>query len=189
MTNDLIELIIADAEDKMDKAVAHARHEFSTIRTGRPNPSLIERLPVDYYGTEVPLLQLASFSVPEAQQLVVAPFDKGAMTSIEKAIQQSDLGLTPSSDGVVLRLTFPPLTEERRRDLIKVCRSMAEEGRVTVRNVRRSARQELEALDKEGDASSDEVRRAEESVDSLTRSHEDSINAALAQKEEELLEV
>ena len=189
MSNELIELILADAEEKMGKAVAHARHEFSTVRTGRPSPALVERIPVDYYGSEVPLQQLASFSVPEAQQLVISPFDKGSMDAIERAIQLADLGLTPSNDGVVLRLTFPPLTEERRRDLVKVVKNMAEESRITVRNVRRSARHDLDALDKDGDASSDDVRRAEDGVDQLTRRHEDDINAALAQKEEELLEV
>jgi ribosome recycling factor len=189
MSTELIDLIIADAEDKMEKAVAHTRHEFSTIRTGRPNPALVEHIRVDYYGTEVPLQQLASFSVPEAQQLVVAPFDKGAIDAIERAIQLADLGLSPSSDGIVLRLNFPPLTEERRRGFIKVCKNMAEDGRVTIRNVRRAARHDLEALDKDGDASSDDVKRAEETVDQLTRRHEDLINAALAHKEEELLEV
>ena len=189
MSTEQIELIVLEAEDRMDKAVTHTRQEFAGVRTGRPNPSLIERLPVDYYGSEVPLQQLASFSVPEAQQLVVSPFDKTAMGAIEKAIQEARLGLSASSDGVVLRLMFPPLTEERRRELIKLCRNMAEEGRITIRNVRRSARQDLEALDKDGDASSDDVRRGEESVDSLTRRHEDSINEALAHKEEELMEV
>jgi ribosome recycling factor len=189
MSNELIELIITDAEEKMDRAVAHTRHEFSTIRTGRPNSALIERLVVDYYGSEVTLQQLASFSVPEPQQLVVAPFDKGAIGAIEKAIQLADLGLSPSNDGVVLRLNFPPLTEERRRDLIKVCKNMAEDGRITLRKLRRAARHDLEALDKDGDASSDDVKRAEDSVDALTRRHEDSINTALTQKEEELLEV
>ena len=189
MSNELIDLILADAEDNMGKAVAHTRHEFSTVRTGRPNPSLVDHLLVDYYGTEVPLLQLASFAVPEAQQLVITPFDKGAMDAIERAIQLADLGLAPSNDGVVLRLTFPPLTEDRRKGLVKVCRAMAEEGRVTIRGARRSARHDLDALDKGGDASSDDVKRAEESVDQLTRHHEDQVNAALAHKEKELLEV
>ena len=185
----MIEMVLLESEERMDKAVAHARHEFSTIRTGRPSPALVARIVVDYYGTEVPLQQLASFSVPEAQLLVIAPFDKGAMESIEKAIQLADLGLTPSNDGVVLRLNFPPLTEERRRDLVKVVRNMAEDGRIAVRNARRSGRQDLEQLGKDGDASDDDVARAEKQIDGLTQSSEAAINDALAAKEQELMEV
>ena len=189
MSEELIEMIVAEAEERMEKAVAHARHEFGSIRTGRPNPALVEKIAVDYYGSEVPLQQLASFSVPEAQLLVIAPFDKGAMEAIERAIQLADLGLTPSNDGIVLRLNFPPLTEERRRDLVKVVKGMAEEGRVAVRNARRSARQDLEQLSRDGDASSDDVSRAEKQIDQLTHEREDNINAALEHKEQELLEV
>ncbi|MGI9624487.1 MAG: ribosome recycling factor [Acidimicrobiales bacterium] len=185
----MIDLIIVETEDRMDKAVGHARQEFSSIRTGRPSPALVERIPVDYYGSEVPLQQLASFSVPEPQLLVISPFDKGAMDAIERAIQLADLGLTPSNDGAVLRLVFPPLTEERRKDLVKVVKSMAEEGRIAVRNARRSARQDLEQLSKDGDASSDEVARAEKQIDTLTHGSEEGINAALAHKEQELMEV
>lgn len=185
----MIDMILLESEERMEKAVAHARHEFSTIRTGRPSPALVERIVVDYYGTEVPLQQLASFSVPEAQLLVIAPFDKGAMESIEKAIQLADLGLTPSNDGVVLRLNFPPLTEERRRDLVKVVRNMAEDGRIAVRNARRSGRQDLEQLGKDGDASDDDVVRAEKQIDGLTQQSETAINDALAAKEQELMEV
>ena len=185
----MIDMILLESEERMDKAVAHARHEFSTIRTGRPSPALVERIAVDYYGSEVPLQQLASFSVPEAQLLVIAPFDKGAMESIEKAIQLADLGLTPSNDGVVLRLNFPPLTEERRKDLVKVVKNMAEEGRIAVRNARRSGRQDLEQLGKDGDASDDDVVRAEKQLDSLTQQSESAINDALAAKEQELMEV
>tara|TARA_B100000131_G_scaffold315733_1_gene354656 strand:+ start:514 stop:1083 length:570 start_codon:yes stop_codon:yes gene_type:complete len=189
MSEELIELVLLEMREKMDKAVARARQEFSSIRTGRPSPALVEKIPVDYYGSEVPLQQLASFSVPEAQQLVIAPFDKGAIEAIEKAIQIADLGISPANDGSVLRLAFPPLTEERRKQLVKVVRSLAEEGRVTLRNVRRSSRQELETLEKDGEASSDSVKRAEDSVDQITREHENKINIALKQKEEELLEV
>lgn len=189
MSNELIELVLAESDEKMEKAVAHSRHEFSTVRTGRPNPSLVDRIPVDYYGSEVPMLQLASFSVPEAQQLVISPFDKGAMDAIERAIMLADLGLTPSNDGTVLRLTFPPLTEERRVALVKVVKNMAEEGRVSIRNLRRAANKDLDALEKDGEASSDETKRASESIDQMTRRHEDEINAALAQKEAELMEV
>ena len=189
MSEELIELVLLEMREKMAKAVTRTRQEFSSIRTGRPSPALVEKIPVDYFGSEVPLQQLASFSVPEAQQLVISPFDKGAVEAIEKAIQIADLGISPSNDGSVLRLSFPPLTEERRKQLVKVVRSLAEEGRVTLRNVRRSSRQDLEALIKDGEASSDSVKRAEESVDQITREHENEINAALAQKEEELLEV
>ena len=189
MSEELIELVLLEMREKMAKAVTRTRQEFSSIRTGRPSPALVEKIPVDYFGSEVPLQQLASFSVPEAQQLVISPFDKGAVEAIEKAIQIADLGISPSNDGSVLRLSFPPLTEERRKQLVKVVRSLAEEGRVTLRNVRRSSRQDLEALIKGGEASSDSVKRAEESVDQITREHENEINAALEQKEEELLEV
>ena len=189
MSEELIELVLLEMREKMAKAVTRTRQEFSSIRTGRPSPALVEKIPVDYFGSEVPLQQLASFSVPEAQQLVISPFDKGAVEAIEKAIQIADLGISPSNDGSVLRLSFPPLTEERRKQLVKVVRSLAEEGRVTLRNVRRSSRQDLEALVKDGEVSSDSVKRAEESVDQITREHENEINAALAQKEEELLEV
>ena len=189
MSTELIEMILTEASERMEKAVAHARHEFSTIRTGRPSPALVERIPVDYYGSEVPLQQLASFSVPEAQLLVISPFDKSSMEAIERAIQLADLGLTPSTDGVVLRLNFPPLTEERRKELVKVVKSMAEDGRVGIRNARRGARQDLDQLTKDGDASSDDVARAEKQVDELTHAGEEGINGALAQKEQELLEV
>ncbi len=189
MSEELIEMIVVEADDRMEKAVAHARHEFATVRTGRPSPALVEKIPVDYYGSEVPLLQLASFSVPEAQLLVISPFDKGSMDAIERAIQLADLGLTPSNDGVVLRLNFPPLTEERRKDLVKVVKGMAEDGRIAVRNARRAARQDLDQLSRDGDASSDDVARAEKQIDQLTHEREDAINEALAHKEQELLEV
>src|SRR5690606_11579655 len=130
----------------MAKAVAHARQEFGTIRTGRAAPALVEKLPVDYYGQEVPLQQLAGFSVPEARQLIISPYDKGSMPAIEKAIQHSDLGLNPSNDGHVIRLSFPPLTAERRQQLVRVVKGMAEDGRVAIRNLRRAARHELEAF-------------------------------------------
>ncbi len=189
MSTELIDLIIEEATERMDKAVVHARHEFSTVRTGRPNPALVEKIPVDYYGSEVPLQQLASFSVPEAQLLVISPFDKSAMGAIERAIQLADLGLSPSNDGTVMRLNFPPLTEERRKDLVRVVKSMAEESRIAVRNARRHARHDLEQLSKDGEVSSDDVMRAEKQVDQLTHEREDQINDALAQKEQELMEV
>ncbi|MBU1865090.1 MAG: ribosome recycling factor, partial [Actinobacteria bacterium] len=144
---------------KMDHAVEHVQGEFSTVRTGRANPAILHRVMVDYYGSATPLQQLASFSVPEPRLLVVAPYDKSAMKDIERALQASELGLNPSNDGTVIRLAFPPLTEERRIDLIRVVRHMAEEGRVAVRNVRRHTKDDIESL--EGDVSEDDVRRAE----------------------------
>lgn len=188
MTDEMIELIIDDTSDKMAKAVEHTRGEFAGVRTGRATPALIDKLPVDYYGSEVPLQQLASFSVPEARQLLVTPFDKGAMGAIEKAIQLSDLGLNPSNDGTVIRLSFPALTAERRKDLVKVVKGLAEEGRITIRNLRRQARHELDRTAKDNDLSTDDVGRAEKSLDKITHSHESQIDQALAQKEQELLE-
>jgi ribosome recycling factor len=188
MSAEMIELVIGDAVDKMAKAVEHTRGEFTGVRTGRATPALIEKLPVEYYGSEVPLQQLASFAVPEARQLLVTPFDKGAMGAIEKAIQMADLGLNPSNDGTVIRLSFPALTAERRKDLVKVVKGMAEEGRITVRNLRRAARHELDGLSDEADVSTDDIARAEKDLDKITHSHESQIDQALALKERELLE-
>ena len=157
MSSDLIPALLTDADEKMGKAVEHALADFSGVRTGRAAPALVEKLPVDYYGTEVPLQQLAGFTVPEARTLVISPYDKGAMGAIEKAIQHSDLGLNPSNDGQVLRLNFPQLTQERRKELVKVVKSMAEDGRVAIRNLRRSTRHDLESLSRDGDASEDDV--------------------------------
>jgi ribosome recycling factor len=175
--------------DKMSKAVEHTSGQFSTIRTGRAAPALVERLIVNYYGADVPLVQLAGFSVPEARQLVVKPHDRGALTAIEKAIRDSDLGISPTSDGVVLRLNFPPLTEERRREYVKVVKHMAEDGRVAVRNLRRDARKHLEAAEKGGEISKDDLARAEKELDEHTSDHVDQIDKALDRKEKELLEV
>ncbi len=189
MSDELIALVLEEAAEKMDGAVTHARSEFSSIRTGRATPALVEKLPVSYYGTDVPMQQLAGFSVPDARQLVISPFDKEAIGAIEKAIQIADLGLTPSNDGVVLRLSFPPLTEERRKDLVRVVRAMAEDGRIAIRNVRRAGRHDLDGLEKAGDASSDDVARAAKELDRITHEHEAEIDSALKHKEEELLEV
>jgi ribosome recycling factor len=184
----LAEVILSEVTEKMHKAVAHSRAEFASIRTGRAAPALVEKLMVDYYGTDVPLQQLAGFQVPEARQLLITPYDKGAMGAIEKAIQQSDLGLNPSNDGVSIRLSFPPLTTERRKELVKLVRSMAEEGKVTLRNLRRGARHDLEGLEKEGDLSSDELARAERELDKIIHAQEADIDKALEVKEQELLE-
>ena len=164
-----VESVLVDANEKMDKAVGVLKEELGGVRTGRATPSLLSRLVVDYYGTAVPIQQLATFSVPEPRQLVIQPFDKGAIASMEKAIQQSDIGITPSNDGSIIRLTFPPLTEERRKDLIKVVHHRAEEGRVAVRNVRRHAKEELERLEKDGAISQDDLARAEKELQKLTK--------------------
>ena len=181
--------IIADCKDKMAKAVEHLRDEFSRVRTGRATPALVEKMRVDYYGSEVPLQQLAGFTVPEPRVLVIQPYDKGAMAAIEKAIQQSDLGINPSNDGVVVRLVFPALTEERRKEMVKVVKHQAEEGRVAVRNIRRHARQELEALEKDGEISRDELERIEKDLEKATHEVVADVDQLLSHKEHELLEV
>ncbi|MCB1039115.1 MAG: ribosome recycling factor [Acidimicrobiales bacterium] len=181
-------MVIDDTKDRMARAVDRARQEFSTIRTGRAAPALVEKIQVEYYGSDVPLQQLAGFSVPEARMLVISPFDKGAMGAIEKAIRTSDLGLNPSNDGNNIRLTFPPLTAERRKEYVKIVKGMAEDGRIAVRNLRRSGRQELEGFEKDGELSEDELARAEKALDKVTHAAEAEIDAALAHKEQELLE-
>ncbi|MFM8895270.1 MAG: ribosome recycling factor [Actinomycetales bacterium] len=188
MTSEMADLILEDATERMKKAVAHARGDFASIRTGRAAPALVEKISVDYYGSEVPLQQIAGFNVPEARQLLITPYDKGAIGAIEKALQQSDLGLNPSNDGVSIRLTFPPLTQERRKELVKVVKQMAEEGKIALRNHRRHGRQELEALAKDGDLSKDELERAEKELDRIIHGHEAEISESLAAQERELLE-
>ena len=187
MSAEMAGLVLDDANERMKKAVAHARNDFASIRTGRAAPALVEKIPVDY-GSEVPLQQIAGFNVPEARQLLITPYDKGAIGAIEKALQHSDLGLNPSNDGVSIRLTFPPLTQERRKELVKVVKGMAEDGKIALRNHRRSARQELEALEKAGDLSKDELERAEKELDRIIHGHEAEISDALGAKERELLE-
>ena len=185
MTDDLL----AEAMEKMAKATSHVQEEFSAVRTGRATPALVEKLRVEYYGSEVPLQQIAGFSVPEARLLVIQPYDKGAMKAIEKAIQLADLGMTPSNDGVVIRLLFPTLTTERRKDLVKVVKGKAEDGRVAVRNVRRSVRHDLEKLEKDGLISSDDLERAEKELEKLTHEYVVEIDRLVTHKEAELLEV
>jgi ribosome recycling factor len=184
-----VEETLRDAEQKMRGAVSFAQEELSSIRTGRANPKLLDRLTVDYYGTQVPLNQLASFSVPEPRLLVIQPFDRTAMSAMEKAIMSSDLGLTPSNDGNVIRLAFPPLTEERRRDLTKLAKDRGEEGRVAVRNVRRHAKETLERLEREHTISEDELRRSERELQRLTDQFVSEIDDILEHKEKELMEV
>lgn len=187
----MIDETLLEAADRMDKAVEHLRVQFTTVRTGRATPALVEKLLVHYYGTDVPLQQLAGFAVPEPRMLVVQPYDKSreVMAAVEKAIRNSDLGVNPSNDGVVVRLNFPPLTEERRREYVKVAKHMAEEARVAVRNVRRDARKHLEATEKAGEISADDLERAEKELDKFTHDHVDKIDQALHHKEQELLEV
>jgi ribosome recycling factor len=189
MENELVELVMQDARERMAKVLEHARSEFSSVRTGRASSSLIENLMVDYYGAETALKQLANFSVPEPRLLVVSPFDKGAMASIEKAISNADLGLSPSNDGVVIRLVFPSLTEERRKSFVKIVRTKAEEGRVALRGCRRHARQELESLEKDKSISSDDLEHLEKILDKMTQEEVAVVDALLAHKEQELLEV
>jgi len=189
MDDDLIALVVGEARENMGKAVDHAQSEFGSIRTGRATPALVEHLKVDYYGGETELRQMAGFSVPEARLLVVSPYDKGSLAAIEKALQSSDLGITPSNDGSVIRLSFPVPTEQRRRELVKVVKQKAEEGRVTVRNLRRSARHDLDAMQKDGDLSNDELERVEKDLDKLTQDHVAAIDRLLAHKEQELLEI
>lgn len=180
---------VTEAAEKMHKAVVHLQDEFAGIRTGRATPALVEKIKVDYYGSEVPLQQLAGFSVPEPRVLVVSPYDKGALGAIEKAIQSSDLGVNPSNDGNVIRLSFPELTEERRKEMVKIVRARAEEGRVAVRNIRRHVRHDLEALEKAGEMSRDDLERVEKDLEKVTHEVVEEIDRLLEHKERELLEV
>ncbi len=189
MNEELIEIVVDEARDRMERAVAHARKEFSGVRTGRASSGLVERLTVNYHGADVSLQQIATFSVPEVQLLVISPYDKRSIEAIQKAIQRADLGFNPSTDGSVIRLHFPPLTEERRRELVRLVRSMAESGRVAVRNTRRAARQDLDALQRDGDISEDDSRRGHKRLDELTHEHEEAIGTALEAKETELMQV
>jgi ribosome recycling factor len=177
------------AEHKMKRAVEVAREELASIRTGRATPAILNRVSVDYYGSLTPLNQLASFSVPEPRLLVIQPYDRNAIAQMEKAIMQSDLGLTPSNDGNVIRLAFPPLTEERRKDLIRMVKERGEEGRVAVRNVRRHSKEEMERLEREGSISQDELTRAERELQKLTDRFVAEIDDLLGHKEKELMEV
>jgi ribosome recycling factor len=182
-------LVIDDCHDKMRKAVQHLLAEFAAVRTGRASSALVEKLKVDAYGSEVPLQQIAGFGVPEPRVLTISPYDKGTIKAIEEAIQQSDLGVNPSNDGQIIRLTFPELTEERRKGFVKVVRNRAEEGRVAVRNARRHARQELESLEKDGEISKDDLDRAEKELEKHTHEVVAEIDDMLKHKEQELLSI
>ena len=177
------------AMENMAKALERLQSQFLTVRTGRPNSALFEKIPVDYYGATVPMVQLVTFQVPDARTLVIKPHDKGSIQAIERAIQESDLGVTPGNDGVVVRINFPLLTEDRRKEFVKVVKNMAEDGRIALRNVRRDARKALEVAEKDGEISKDELDRAEKDLEKLTHDHSESLDKALARKEQELLEI
>lgn len=185
----MIEEVLLDAEDRMDKALEAAKHELAAIRTGRANPAMFNPILVDYYGAPTPLQQLASITIPEARTVLVSPFDRSAMKAVTTAIRESDLGVNPTDDGTVIRVTLPALTEERRRDYVKLARSRAEESRIQVRGVRGKSKKELEAIKKDGAAGEDEVKRAEHELDALTKRYVEKIDKALATKEAELLDV
>jgi ribosome recycling factor len=184
-----VEASLTDAREKMSKAIGHLKEEMGSIRTGRASPALLSRINVDYYGATVPLQQLASITVPEPRTLLVQPFDKNSIQSIEKALQSSDLGITPSNDGQVIRLSIPQLTEERRRDLVKVVHGRAEDGRVAVRNVRRHHKDELEKLEKDRAISEDDLKRAEKELQRLTDQFVAEVDEILVHKEQELKEI
>jgi len=177
------------ADDKMDKAVEVAREDFAAIRTGRANPSMFNKIMVDYHGAPTPVNQLASFHVADVRMLTLTPFDKGAMGAIEKAIRDSDLGVNPTNDGAIIRIVFPQLTEERRREFIKVARTKAEDSKIAIRNVRRHAKDSLERLEKDGDAGEDDVARAEKELEKVTHKYVAEVDELLKHKEAELLEV
>ena len=184
-----VEELIQDAQRRMDRSVEATRHEFNTVRTGRASAALLDRISIDYYGQPTPLKQLATVNVPEPRMLTIQPFDPNSIKQIEKAIQESDLGLTPSNDGKVIRLPIPQLTEERRKELVKVVRHLAEEGRVAVRNVRRDVMHHMKDLATKGDVGADEEHRGEERLQKLTDEHVKSIDELLKHKEAEILEV
>ncbi|NHN54323.1 ribosome recycling factor [Calidifontibacter sp. DB0510] len=184
-----IEESLLEAEEKMEKAVEVAKEDFGAIRTGRANAAMFNKLLVDYYGAPTPLQQLASFQTPEARMILIAPFDKSSMSAIEKSLRESDLGVNPSNDGNVIRVVLPQLTEERRKDYIKMARSKAEEARVSVRNIRRKAKEDIDKAVKDGDVGEDEGSRAEKDLESTTKKYVDAVDVLLKHKEAELLEV
>ena len=189
MTMEMIDELLADAKERMQKSVDATRNELATVRTGRASPHLLDRIQVDYYGAETPIKQLAQVSATDARLLTVTPFDKSSISAIEKAIMESDLGLTPSNDGNVIRLQIPELNEERRRDLVRVVHGVAEEGKVAVRNIRRDVMHDLRELKKEGEVGEDDERTAESELQRLTDEATKEIDGLLRSKEEEILEV
>jgi ribosome recycling factor len=185
----MIDDTLLEAEEKMDKAVSVAKEEFAVIRTGRAHPAMFSKITVEYYGTQTPVNQLASFHVPEPRMVVIQPFDKNSLAAIERAIRNSDLSVNPANDGTIIRIVLPELTEERRREYIKTARHKAEDGRVAIRNIRRHAKDTLNKMIKSGDAPEDDVRRAERELDDLTHTYEAQVDELLKHKEAELLEV
>jgi ribosome recycling factor len=185
----MIDETLFEAEEKMEKAVGVLRDDLATIRTGRATPQMFSKIVADYYGAPTPVNQLASLTVPEPRMAIISPYDKGSITAIEKAIRDSELGVNPTSDGNIIRVTFPQLTEERRRDLIKVARAKAEEGRISIRSVRRHAKETLDKLAKDGETGKDDVERAEKELEKTTHRYVESVDEALQSKESELLEV
>ena len=185
----MIDETLLEAEDKMDKAVEVAKDDFAAIRTGRASAAMFSKILVDYYGAPTPVPQMSSITVPEARMAVIKPYDNSQLSAIERAIRDSDLGVNPTNDGQIIRVVFPQLTEERRRDLVKMARSKGEDAKVAIRNVRRRAKEELDRIAKDGEAGEDDVRRAEKELDDLTAQHVSSIDEAVKNKEGELLEV
>ncbi len=185
----MIDETLFEAEEKMEKAVSVAKEDLAAIRTGRANPSMFQKILVDYYGAPTPVNQLASFHVADARMLTLTPFDKSAMGAIEKAIRDSDLGVNPTNDGAIIRVVFPQLTEERRKEFIKVAHKKAEDARISIRNVRRHAKDELDRLAKDGETGEDDVTRAEKELEKVTQKHVASVDELVKHKESELLEV
>jgi ribosome recycling factor len=185
----MIDELLDDGKRRMDKSVEATQHEFNTVRTGRASAALLDRISVDYYGQQTPVKQLASINVPEPRMLTIQPFDPSSVKAIERAIQESDLGVTPSNDGKLIRLPIPTLTEERRKELVKIVRHLAEEGRVAIRNVRRDVMHDLKELVRDGEVGDDEERRAEERLQKITDEHVHRIDDLLKKKEEEIMEV
>jgi ribosome recycling factor len=189
MSDDIVGPLLEDARERMHKSVESTRHEFGSVRTGRASPALLDRIMVDYYGATTPLRQLATISAPEARLLTIQPYDKASIKAIERAIQESDIGLTPSNDGAIIRLVLPELTEERRKQLVKVVRGIAEEGRIAIRNVRRDVMHDLRELKEEGETGSDDEHRAEIELQKVTGVRIAELDELLKAKEEEILEV
>ncbi len=185
----MIDDTLLEAEEKMEKAVDVAKDDFAAIRTGRANPAMFSKIMVEYYGSPTPLQQLASFQTPEARTMIISPYDRSSMNGIEKAIRDSDLGVNPTNDGTIIRVVLPQLTQERRKDYIKVARTKAEDARVSVRNIRRRAKEELDRIARDGEAGEDDVNRAEKELEHVTKRHVDVIDDLLRHKEHELLEV
>ncbi|HSU45495.1 MAG TPA: ribosome recycling factor [Arthrobacter sp.] len=185
----MIEETLLEAEEKMDKAVEVAKEDFASIRTGRANPGLYNKVLVDYYGSPTPLQQLASFAIPDARTILITPFDKTALRDIERALSDSEVGANPSNDGNVIRITIPELTKERRKEYVKIVKTKGEDAKISIRNIRRKAKEALDRLVKDGEAGEDEGNRAEKELDNLTKAHVDGIDELLKRKEAELLEV